>query len=274
MKITNERKQEIAFANLVEDLLAEYGIIFLERIDNNNFIFTPLTRKDYKTIVENPELNFFQKQDEVCAKCVVWPKDIDWDEVEAGVPDRLYKAIMEKSFLEDNDRLASLIDEYRYDLNRVDEQMTCIISEAFPNYNIEEIDEWNMIKFCKIYTQAEWKLKNLRGIELLDIVDYLKDDNEEINEVNEEEYMNNNVQQTNNQSININKENNTNQAYINNNSNSNIRVGNRTMTQEEYAQYKAFREQHPEINWDADAMFTGYETETVDTVPVALRTRR
>ena len=71
MKITNERKQEIAFANLVEDLLAEYGIIFLERIDNNNFIFTPLTRKDYKTIVENPELNFFQKQDEVCAKCVV-----------------------------------------------------------------------------------------------------------------------------------------------------------------------------------------------------------
>ena len=43
---------------------------------------------------------------------------------------------------------------------------------------------------------------------------------------------------------------------------------------EEYAQYKAFREQHPEIDWDADAMFTGYETETVDTVPVALRTWR
>lgn len=43
------------------------------------------------------------------------------------------------------------------------------------------------------------------------------------------------------------------------------------MTQDEYRQYLEFQKKFPEIAWDADAMFTGYESETVNTVPVALR---
>lgn len=50
-----------------------------------------------------------------------------------------------------------------------------------------------------------------------------------------------------------------------------VKVGSREMTQDEYRQYLEFQKKFPEIAWDADAMFTGYESETVNTVPVALR---
>ena len=43
------------------------------------------------------------------------------------------------------------------------------------------------------------------------------------------------------------------------------------MTEDEYRQYLEFQKMYPEIAWDADAMFTGYESQSVSTVPVALR---
>lgn len=43
------------------------------------------------------------------------------------------------------------------------------------------------------------------------------------------------------------------------------------MTEEEYRQYQEIQRLIPEIDWGADAMFTGYETQCASTVPVALR---
>ena len=50
-----------------------------------------------------------------------------------------------------------------------------------------------------------------------------------------------------------------------------IKVGNREMTPEEYRQYQEFQRQFPDIDWGADAMYTGYETQTMSTVPTPLR---
>lgn len=50
-----------------------------------------------------------------------------------------------------------------------------------------------------------------------------------------------------------------------------VKVGTREMTQEEYKQYQEIQRLIPEIDWGADAMFTGYETQCASTVPVALR---
>lgn len=55
----------------------------------------------------------------------------------------------------DPDSVANLIEAYREEMELLDTQMTCIISEAFPNYKLEEIEEWDMIKFCKMYSRAE-----------------------------------------------------------------------------------------------------------------------
>lgn len=57
----------------------------------------------------------------------------------------------------------------------------------------------------------------------------------------------------------------------NNISNNKIKVGNREMTPEEYRQYQEFQRQFPDIDWGADAMYTGYETQTISTVPTPLR---
>ena len=81
-----------------------------------------------------------EKEDEVCERTILWPENIDFDEVDAGVPTELYKQILTNSFLDSMDSVVSLIDVYREELETVDTQMSCIISEAFPNYDIEEIE--------------------------------------------------------------------------------------------------------------------------------------
>ena len=140
MKITSNRKAELDFDAIVKDLIAEHGIIFLSSIDDYTFIYKPLNRKDYKAIIENPELSDVEKEDEVCAICVVFPEEIDWDDIEAGVPSKLFKEIITNSFLDSPESVASLIDVNRRELETLDAQMTCIISEAFPNYDIEDIE--------------------------------------------------------------------------------------------------------------------------------------
>ena len=261
MKITNSKQKqaELDFDNLVKDLIAQYGTIFFANIDNNFFIYKPLSRKDYKAIVENNELTNIEKEDEVCAMTILWPEDIDWDDIEAGIPSKLYEEILKNSFLDSPESIAHLIDIYREELETLDTQMSWIISEAFPNYDIEEIENWDMIKFCKIFSRAEWKLKNLRNLDSMkDVTEYLRN----IDVDGNNEYEENTVQQVNTQP--------QPQQPIQNNSNK-VKVGNREMTEDEYRQYLEFQKMYPEIAWDADAMFTGYESQSVSTVPVALR---
>lgn len=261
MKITNSKQKqaELDFDNLVKDLIAQYGTIFFANIDNNFFIYKPLSRKDYKAIVENNELTNIEKEDEVCAMTILWPENIDWDDIEAGIPSKLYEEILKNSFLDSPESIAHLIDIYREELETLDTQMSCIISEAFPNYDIEEIENWDMIKFCKIFSRAEWKLKNLRNLDSMkDVTEYLRN----IDVDGNNEYEEDTVQQVNTQP--------QPQQPIQNNSNK-VKVGNREMTEDEYRQYLEFQKMYPEIAWDADAMFTGYESQSVSTVPVALR---
>ena len=68
MKITNSKQKqaELDFDNLVKDLIAQYGTIFFANIDNNFFIYKPLSRKDYKAIVENNELTNRKRRWSLC----------------------------------------------------------------------------------------------------------------------------------------------------------------------------------------------------------------
>lgn len=257
MKISDSKRNqlELDFDAILKDLIAQYGTIFLASIDGMNFIYKPLNRKDYKAIVENTELSIIEKEDEVCAATILWPEDIDWDEVEAGIPTKLYEEILTNSFLDSAESIAHLIDVYREELELLDTQMGCIISEAFPNYDIEDIETWDMIKFCKIFSRAEWKLKNLRKIDdMKNVTDYLRGIDES-NDNNEEEVEQPQVQQ----------------QPVHNTNSRKVKVGNREMTEDEFRQYQEMQRMYPDIDWGADAMFTGYESQSVSTVPVALR---
>lgn len=263
MKITNNiRKAELEFDAIVKDLLSKHEVIFFADIDDITYIYRPLTRKEYKTIVENDNLNILDKEDEVCEATILWPKNLDFDDVSAGVPSILYQKIIEDSFLDGVNKIISLIETYRQDLVTVDAQMSCIISEAFPNIDIEEIESWDMIKFCKMFSRAEWKLKNFRNIDnLLDVTEILSSYNEEEdNEEYEDEEYDNELQEE------------IESTPIKENKKGTIKVGNKEMTEDEYQQYLNFQKAFPIIDFGADTMFTGFDTLTADTTPVALRT--
>ena len=117
-----------------------------------------------------------------------------------------------------------------------------------------------MIKFCKMFVKAEYNLTTFRNLELQnDLADFLRanigtdDDEEEYYEDHDEEYV----------------EQKPSQHYSD--GSAKVKVGSREMTESEYKQYLDFRKMYPDIDWDADAMFTGYESQSASTVPVALR---
>lgn len=243
-------KTEADFDMLIKQLFAEYGNICFAQYNNDIYIYKLLNRKAYKNLITNPNLTQIEKEDEVCKECILWPRDFNPDEYDAGMPTYLYEQIMENSFLTGVNDMITLVEACREEADKLDSQMCCIINEAFPNYSIEEIEEWDMIKFCQMFTKAEWKLKNLRSMDFeTDMLDFLKTINgntEQKEEVKQE---------------------------IKPQNNNKIKVGNREMTPEEYRQYQEFQRQFPDINWEADAMFTGYETQTINTVPTPLRVK-
>lgn len=271
MKISSSdtKKAELDFDLLVRDLMNEYGTIFLSNINDNVFIYKPLSRRDYKLILQNPSLMDIEKEDEVCRATVLWPEDIDWDEIEAGVPTALFEEILKNSFMDDTDpdSVAHLIEAYREEMELLDTQMACIISEAFPNYDIEDIESWDMIKFCKIFSRAEWKLRNFRSADnLVDVLDYIRSyDPEEETPIPNEQVQDQTPVQNNVRNEVINNREDTGRT---------VKVGSREMSEHEYKQYLEFQKLYPDINWGADAMFTGYETQSASTVPVALRTKQ
>lgn len=256
----NEKESIKEFDTMVKSLIEEHGNIFFAEIGDDIFIYKALGRKKYKDIVLNPELVDIEKEDAICQECVLYPKDFDVDEVEAGIPSELYVEILTSSFLTGTDQMLSLIEACRDEVQQLDIQMSCIISEAFPAYDIDEIESWDMIKFCRMFGRAEWKLKNLRNLEFEnDVVSFLK---EQLGELVEEE-SNNKIEdklQTKTQAPESNG--------------SKVKVGNREMTQEEYRQYLEFQKAHPEIDFGADTMYTGFDTMGYNDLPVALRPRR
>lgn len=122
-----------------------------------------------------------------------------------------------------------------------------------------------MIKFCKMFTKAEYNLTTFRNLELQnDLADFLRANIEK--ETDEYEYADEDIKLQQEQ---IQKQAQTSSQYSD--KTKKIKVGSREMTQEEYDQYLKFRQMYTDIDWDADAMFTGYESQSASTVPVALR---
>lgn len=268
MKITRKQEEKAAikdFDAMIKSLIEEHGNIFFAEIGDDIFIYKALGRKKYKDIILNPELAEIEKEDVICQECILYPEDFDVDEVEAGIPSELYAQILTNSFLTGTDQMLSLIEACREESQQLDIQMSCIISEAFPAYDIDEIESWDMIKFCRMFGRAEWKLKNLRNMEFEnDVVSFLK---EQLGELVEEE-SNIEIEKPKAKPQAPTNENNT------NNNGSKVKVGNREMTQDEYRQYLEFQRAHPEIDFGADAMYTGYDTMGYNDLPVALRPRQ
>ena len=269
MKIVNDSNntEPIDLNELIEESFQKYNSVFFSEIDDQLFIYKPLGRKEYKDILGNENLDEWDKQDAICKTALIYPKDFDFEYCPAGIPDQLSQDIIEKSCL-DPESMLYLLHIHRQEAEQLGSEMVCIIAEAFPAYTVDEIESWDNLKFMKIYAQAEWILKNIRNVQFqVDIADYLA----EISGVTDEELIQMGF-----------KEEQPQPQHINHQEEVPVRQPRQETTQqkqqgkmsaEQRRAYEEFVRQHPEF---ADAMqydsaFTGFETQTADTVNPALR---
>lgn len=274
MKLVSDsnKKQVIDLDELIEETYQKYFAVFFSEIDGQLYSYRPIGRKEYKDIVTNDSLNDLDKQDAIVKTAIIYPPDLDLDECPAGVPDQLCNDIIEKSCL-DPESMIYLLHSNRLEAEQLGSEMACIIAEAFPSYTIDEIESWNNFKFMKVYAQAEWILKNIRGVQFqLDIIDYLADVAgvssealEEMGIVRQEEPAP--------QPQHIQQQQPVRQQTQAPAAPAPKQKGNSKMSPEQMRAYQDFVRQHPEF---ADAMqydsaFTGFESQTADTVNPALR---
>ena len=262
MKISSQKKASaVSLDDLIKGFLEEHKNIYFADINGMTFIYKALGRRAYKEIVNNPNLTNLDREDLICMKTILYPIDYNPDDYDAGIPSQLYEKILTDSFLTGTEDMICLLEACREESEQLDMQMSCIISEAFPAYDMDEIEEWDMVKFCRMFAKAEWKLKNMRNVTLnSDVVDFLKTAENTSEEVDEFSYKYTEEKQQTKVS-----QQNTNEGKV--------KVGTREMTREEYQQYLEFQKAHPEIDWGADTMYTGFESQSASNIPVPLRPR-
>lgn len=273
MKLVNDsNKQSIDLDLLIEETFQKYSAVFFSEIEGQLYSYRPLGRKEYKDIVTNENLDEWDKQDAIVKAALIYPTDFNLDDCPAGIPDKLCQDIIEKSCL-DPESMLYLLHMNRQEAEQLGSEMACIIAEAFPNYNLDEIESWNNFKFMKVYAQAEWVLKNIRGVQFqLDIVDYLA----EVAGVTTQELVDMGIKSADDYPAQPQQQYSapSQQQYQQPKPQAaHAPKGNEKMTPEQMRAYQDFVRQHPEF---ADAMqydsaFTGFNTQTADTVNPALR---
>ncbi len=260
MKIVNDnkKKETVDLDLLIEEAFQKYDAVFFSEIEDILFIYRPLGRKEYKDIYNNTNMSELDKQDAICLTTLIYPKDFDFDDCSAGIPDKLFNDVIEKSCL-DPESMYHLLNFNREEAEQLGSEMACIIAEAFPAYSIDEIESWNNFKFTKLYAQAEWILTNIRGVEFkIDIADYLA----EVAGISTKESFVESLEMPEQQP----------QQQQPKQQSQNPPPG-KGMTPEQMKAYQDFIRQHPEF---ADAMqydsaFTGMESMNADTTNPALR---
>lgn len=250
MKVVKDNKNEIDIVEKIEELNEKYDTVYWTRVNGDIYVYKPLGRKDYVEICEM-EVNEELKKDEVVKRTLLYPDDINLGEMVSGEFETLYTTIAKNSFIDNiNERLAVTL-YYREEMYDVQNQVTCIIKEAFPNYDLEEIENWGIEKSAKYLSRAEWILQNLRGVPM-----NIEKASEEISKmlqknIGKEEKENN----KDNQKQNINQNNKTNKNKMS---------------------LAELKRKFPEVNWgDEDSvMEEGLDAfnDHVNTIPVALRT--
>lgn len=171
IKDGNANKRQDALVDINEiysNLLENYPNVFVQKIEDIVFMYRPIGRKEYRQVLESNEVNDLEKEEIICEICTLWPEDFDFEDCDAGIPTVLYNKIIENSYLDSEKSVRELANYYRREMYEKDHQITCIINEAFPNIDIEEIEEWDMDKTIKYFSRAEWKLVNFRGGQIVE----------------------------------------------------------------------------------------------------------
>ncbi len=242
------QRDSVDISQLYIKLMNEYRNIYIEKIENAVFIYRSIGRAEYRKIMSEKQIDDMQKEEIICETCVLYPENYNFEDCVAGIPTTLCQRIITNSFIDPKAAVGLLVN-YRNDMWDLDQQATCIINEAFPQFDIEEIEEWDMEKTMKYLSRAEWKLVNLRNTKI--------DPDAFIKVAYKDE---------------IEKQESEKKQTVKTEELHGSEKGKERMTPEKLAQLKA---QYPDIDWENDDIINNngvFVPDHVDNTPPALRT--
>jgi hypothetical protein len=151
---------------VLERLKEEYWSIYEIEVDGVKFIYRELSRGEYSKVLRMYD-DDLSREEYICRICVIEPVGFDFaDDSNAGIASSLSQSILEESGFSvvPTGKLDRILNSYREEMNNFQNQVSCIIQEAFPTLSLEEIEMWPMEKTLWYYSRAEFKLRVLRGI--------------------------------------------------------------------------------------------------------------
>jgi hypothetical protein len=164
MKFLSNEVQTIDIGQLILRLQQQYNSVYTYQFDDQVFIYRPVGRKEYKRLYLSDQWDDISKEEMLCTMCTLYPENYDFENCEeAGLPSALADQIIKNSYLS-TERREKVLEYFRQEMYDLDNQMTCIIMEAFPDLEIESVENWDIETTCKYYSRAEWILHNLRGV--------------------------------------------------------------------------------------------------------------
>lgn len=168
MRSIESLNEDIALVEKYKDI---YGALYLTEVCGHSFVWREVTRKEVR------KLNFYfpdhmEREEQLCRLCVLDPVGFDFESCEAGVVTTLANQILyESGYYPDGDKVPKLLQKYRAKANTYEGYVDAVITEAFPNITLEEIDTWTTEKIIKYLAMAEYKLVTFRGMDLKDVDD-------------------------------------------------------------------------------------------------------
>lgn len=151
-------------------MLTVYDLMLLkESIDNDKiiyiqygiheFVFKTISPKEYsqaKMLTTTKE----ELSDAICQIALIYPKEYDFSQSPvAGLSDGMCEKIVEESLLFNDIGVIDKFEECKNKLNTFLSQCTLFIKAAFPEYKLEEIENWNYEKLMNMTAKAEFVLK-------------------------------------------------------------------------------------------------------------------
>lgn len=151
-------------------MLTVYDLMLLkESIDDNKIIYIQYGKHEYVFKTISPKEYSQAKMltttkeelsDAICQIALIYPSEYDFSQSPvAGLSDSMSQHIIEESLLFNEVGVIDKFEECKGKLNTFLTQCSLFIKAAFPEYKLEEIENWNYERLMDMTAKAEFVLK-------------------------------------------------------------------------------------------------------------------